>query len=197
VRQSKIPDESIWGMKAIEYYVSGHSKRETLNYLNESVCFVSDAALRKLFSKHNIHRNQSDTARMRIEKGFQRYSRKCGICCNDFSARTPTAVMCDTCTNDDTSGFTKTKQQKYGYYRRIISYGISVQEYEKMLEVQDNKCGLCQKKLKSVCIDHSHSTGNIRGLLCHQCNLLLGQIELLGSSQWLKRTEIWIQKDKS
>ena len=43
-----------------------------------------------------------------------------------------------------------------------------------MLLSQDNKCGICTNKMTRPCLDHNHSTGQIRMLLCHNCNVILG-----------------------
>jgi hypothetical protein len=43
-----------------------------------------------------------------------------------------------------------------------------------MLEDQKNRCAICKKDNKKLCIDHDHSTGIVRGALCTTCNSLLG-----------------------
>jgi hypothetical protein len=48
-----------------------------------------------------------------------------------------------------------------------------------MLIKQNNKCGICQKDetevhRKRLFVDHCHTTGNVRGLLCHNCNTAIG-----------------------
>lgn len=54
-------------------------------------------------------------------------------------------------------------------------YGISFEEYIKMLEKQKNLCAICHKKPKrKLHIDHNHKTGKVRGLLCPKCNQGLG-----------------------
>lgn len=44
---------------------------------------------------------------------------------------------------------------------------------------QNNECAICSKKITEECarIDHCHESGQVRGLLCNQCNLSLGHIE--------------------
>ena len=50
-------------------------------------------------------------------------------------------------------------------------------------EDQDNKCAICMKRPpKNPCLDHHHKkkikgTGQIRGVLCSNCNIFLGKIE--------------------
>jgi predicted secreted protein len=52
-------------------------------------------------------------------------------------------------------------------------YGMSIEDYEKLAEIQGYRCLLCREKTKLV-VDHSHDTDQVRGLLCANCNLLLG-----------------------
>jgi Recombination endonuclease VII len=58
--------------------------------------------------------------------------------------------------------------------RRAQSYGLSLQDYRAMLERQGNICGICKTPGKPLCVDHCHATGKVRGLLCRDCNLGLG-----------------------
>ncbi len=63
-------------------------------------------------------------------------------------------------------------------------YGITQQDYLRMLNEQDNKCLICSTSLSSGSgvkdkphIDHNHTTGAVRGILCGACNLLVGRVE--------------------
>ena len=51
---------------------------------------------------------------------------------------------------------------------------ITMDEYNHMLHTQGNKCGICDLEMKTPYIDHNHTTGVIRMLLCNNCNTLLG-----------------------
>ena len=54
-------------------------------------------------------------------------------------------------------------------------YGMSRADYDALLERQGGVCAICAKpSKKTLCVDHCHSTGTIRGLLCRKCNLGLG-----------------------
>ncbi|KKL81777.1 hypothetical protein LCGC14_1991340 [marine sediment metagenome] len=51
-------------------------------------------------------------------------------------------------------------------------YGITLEDYERMLKEQGGGCAICgvaPKKL-SHAVDHNHKTGKVRGILCHMCN---------------------------
>lgn len=56
-------------------------------------------------------------------------------------------------------------------------YGITIDQYEELLERQDNSCALCGKSAEehhtNLAVDHNHRTGEIRGLLCTHCNYRL------------------------
>lgn len=64
-------------------------------------------------------------------------------------------------------------------------YGMSVEEYTAKLLKQNGVCAICGKPetritkgtLNSLCVDHSHKTNLIRGLLCSKCNSMLGFVD--------------------
>ena len=59
-------------------------------------------------------------------------------------------------------------------------YGITVEEYNVMLKNQEFRCAICgihdDDLPDSLCVDHDHTTGEVRGLLCKPCNLALGSM---------------------
>jgi len=55
-------------------------------------------------------------------------------------------------------------------------YGIGLDAYEELVEGQDSRCAICQKKTDKLCVDHCHKTGRVRGLLCHMCNVGIGHL---------------------
>lgn len=59
------------------------------------------------------------------------------------------------------------------------SFNLSIDDYEKMLTLQNGVCYICKGEETSVrnsrlAVDHNHKTGKIRGLLCSNCNRALG-----------------------
>ena len=54
-------------------------------------------------------------------------------------------------------------------------YGLSLEQYALMRERQGGACAICgEQPAEALCVDHSHATDKVRGLLCHGCNLGLG-----------------------
>jgi hypothetical protein len=63
-----------------------------------------------------------------------------------------------------------------GQLKRL--YGISSADYDALLAKQDGVCAICGKPSEeTLCVDHCHATGTIRGLLCRKCNTGLGCYE--------------------
>ena len=60
------------------------------------------------------------------------------------------------------------------------TYGISLEIYEQMLQEQEYKCKICKStdpkhNSGNFVVDHCHTKGHVRGLLCGECNLMLGK----------------------
>jgi len=59
-----------------------------------------------------------------------------------------------------------------------IRYGITLADYDEMLENQGGGCAICGKtpaeEGRHLSVDHDHETGEVRGLLCVDCNRGLG-----------------------
>lgn len=81
-------------------------------------------------------------------------------------------------------------------------YGITVEQYNEMLERQGGLCAVCREEetrtmkgtVKALAVDHDHETGAVRGLLCHDCNTGLGMFgddpgRLLAATDYLIRQE--------
>jgi|VirMetMinimDraft_7_1064189.scaffolds.fasta_scaffold152421_2 hypothetical protein len=75
----------------------------------------------------------------------------------------------------------KVRYSKEYYQNRSLlgRYGITLEDYNKMLLLQESRCKICdvhQKHCdKRLAVDHCHTTGEVRGLLCQHCNTGLGQ----------------------
>ena len=69
----------------------------------------------------------------------------------------------------------ETRRQKARIYHLKKKYNTTPEEYDALLERQGGGCAICGKrpKKKRLHIDHNHSNGQIRGLLCFHCNYIL------------------------
>ena len=56
-------------------------------------------------------------------------------------------------------------------------YGLTPKQYDDLVESQGGVCAICEGKMERPCVDHDHKTGDVRGVLCHGCNLLVGALE--------------------
>lgn len=86
--------------------------------------------------------------------------------------------------NPEKSAMQAVRKRLRGLDRRKDSslrfhYNVTFEQYEAILEAQNHLCAICRKpqdtaKSKRLFVDHNHSTGLLRGLLCHRCNAGLG-----------------------
>ena len=63
----------------------------------------------------------------------------------------------------------------------LYRYGITVEDYDAMFEEQKGCCAICRthsdKFTRRLAVDHCHTTGTVRGLLCVNCNVGLGNFK--------------------
>lgn len=110
--------------------------------------------------------------------------------CRGLCSSCGTALTAET---QDTTGFRNRKQYQCkrcvadrvrrtrgnrGFSQRDYDlrrqYGITQDEYSKRYNDQSGRCAICQTPHPLLVIDHCHSTGAVRELLCPACNLGLG-----------------------
>ena len=83
------------------------------------------------------------------------------------------------------------------HYKR---FGITIEDYDKMLESQNFACAICssketkRKNAEHFAVDHCHKTGKVRGLLCGRRNVGIGSLEdshelLIKAANYLKNKE--------
>lgn len=78
---------------------------------------------------------------------------------------------------------TKPHRSKYLYLER--KFGLTPEQYDTLLETQEGVCAICLQEEQyrhyatgtrySLAVDHDHTTGKVRGLLCRTCNVALGK----------------------
>ncbi len=96
----------------------------------------------------------------------------CESCHKEYRPVQWSQRWCKECAKDSTSR------------SRLIRYGMTNIQYEEILNKQNNECAICGIETEIMDVDHNHSTGKIRGLLCPKCNHGLHFIE---NQEWLRR----------
>jgi hypothetical protein len=92
------------------------------------------------------------------------------------------------------------RKRKYKHEELLRTFGLTLEQYEQMLQSQNNSCAICKrperaKNAKKLAVDHCHTTGNIRGLLCSNCNRALGLLE--DRTDLLKEAIVYLTKEES
>ena len=79
------------------------------------------------------------------------------------------------------------------------AYGITIDDYEAMLLAQGGRCAICgtdepggARHMVRWVVDHDHSTGKVRALLCHSCNFGLGKFH--DDPELLRRAADYLEK---
>lgn len=71
------------------------------------------------------------------------------------------------------------------YPTRLELYGVTEKQFKEMKKAQANLCAICGKpetkqtkwkRPRNLCVDHNHTTGQVRALLCNSCNWTLGLV---------------------
>jgi hypothetical protein len=84
---------------------------------------------------------------------------------------------------DNKSKIQERRKKNYIDIKLKSLYKMTIQDYENILNLQDKKCAICKNEKSSyryknmklpLCVDHNHVTNQVRGLLCHKCNAMIG-----------------------
>lgn len=78
-------------------------------------------------------------------------------------------------------------------YHLQRAYGLSPAQYAEMLARQNGRCAMCKALpgKRNFHVDHNHTTGRVRSLLCFTCNFRLGVVENHG---WMQLAAIYLEK---
>jgi len=73
----------------------------------------------------------------------------------------------------------RTLTRNSAWERRLLAlYALTAEEYRAVLSAQGNACFICQRAKgtgkRRLAVDHDHSTGYVRSILCSTCNKMLG-----------------------
>jgi hypothetical protein len=69
--------------------------------------------------------------------------------------------------------------EKYRDYFLRRRYGVTAAEFDALFGAQGGRCAICPAEVgpsgSALAVDHCHSTGKVRGILCANCNNGLGR----------------------
>ncbi len=73
----------------------------------------------------------------------------------------------------------ETKSERALRYQLKYHYGLSTEQFSELILKQDNACAICRTSFEarpSIAVDHCHTKGSVRGLLCRGCNTGIGML---------------------
>lgn len=60
-----------------------------------------------------------------------------------------------------------------------LRYGLTYEQWERLREIENHTCMICgiteEEMSRRLDVDHCHSSGKVRGVLCNACNIVLGR----------------------
>lgn len=91
--------------------------------------------------------------------------------------------VCRPCTRAQQRAYRSRRPDFHRNHNLKQRYGITIEDFESIISQQNFACAICEVEIshaldyksgKSVAVDHNHETGEVRGILCSKCNLILG-----------------------
>lgn len=107
------------------------------------------------------------------------------------------ASYCAECSKAYNAKWRTANARRYKHLMLKAWTGTGIEEYEALLKKQGGRCALCLglPKAKGLAVDHDHTTGRVRGLLCIHCNTGLGQFREL--PLLLERAAAYLRKSRA
>lgn len=144
-------------------------RRQTcLNHKEKGICFscTSLAVPGKTHCQKCLAENAAYTKQKRDEK------RAKGICIYS-------GCIARACTDRVYCAKHREQHRKNAEGKHLKQYGINRDQFNAILASQGGVCAICKhptprRKGKDWYVDHNHTTGKVRGLLCHNCNIGIG-----------------------
>lgn len=118
------------------------------------------------------------------------YCRYCGIELNKDNTNKGKIkhrdYKCKECDKEQSKIYYHKNKEKHAEYNRKSrlknKYKITVEEYDKLFLIQGGCCAICHMpetnklndSIRRLAVDHNHETGQVRSLLCTNCNAMIG-----------------------
>lgn len=132
----------------------------------------------KLCKKCNLHKELTEFSPNPSRENPERLRSQCKLC--DKEVQKGYYKSNKKRINEKTLAYQRKNPEKRKGYKLKLQYSTTLSEYRRLFELQGGKCAICGsdnsgcKTKRSLCVDHDHATGKIRGLLCDNCNKGLG-----------------------
>ncbi|EGJ4116078.1 hypothetical protein IHX65_004884 [Salmonella enterica] len=117
-------------------------------------------------------------------KGKQLYRNVCCECYNEFQKKYPSIN-------------TRYTPEQLKNYQLIANFGLTLETYKIMLAAQNDVCAICGETNPdgtALAVDHDHETGEIRQLLCRNCNTGIGLLK--DNPELLIKASAYLMKHK-
>lgn len=104
-----------------------------------------------------------------------RICKDCGSSTRKLVQQGPRTVRCVTCIREGK----KIRSEVTHELRMQDVYGLNHGDYDRLYQHQGGKCFICQRATgasRRLSVDHDHKTGEVRGLLCRPCNVVVGHL---------------------
>lgn len=135
--------------------------------------------------RRRANRERGRIRRAAAKVGDARRRGVCTECFGEFEGPSRGAIpqRCPRCTKEWNRVRYKVSANRPETSRRrhlLVKYGISVSDWDEMFDRQGGRCAICQLPEEEVGgrlhVDHCHTTGSVRGLLCQGCNTGIGKL---------------------
>ena len=139
---------------------------------------ASDLEWTRICSKCKLHKNRDQFPKSKNTSGYGYW---CKLCKAEHAQLFRMA---------NRERINKAVRDKYtpqkGKAQNLKRYGLSLDSYTNKLNEQQGKCKICDEAekyktghgiIRTLSVDHNHSTGKIRDLLCNRCNRIIGLVK--------------------
>ena len=101
--------------------------------------------------------------------------------------------VCKGCKNKQAAASASRNKEKRKFVYIKCAYGITEEEYYALLDKQGGHCACCPQT-ENLVVDHCHTTGAVRGLLCPRCNHGLGHFR--DNTEYLQNAIAYLENNE-
>lgn len=113
-------------------------------------------------------------------KGLKRYFTGEPCKHGHIQERYTKTCLCVDCNSFHYQTYSKKYPDRFTSWELKNTYGITLEEKNELIKQQNGKCAICLmlfSATRHTHVDHCHDTKKIRGILCHTCNVGLGNFK--------------------